>query len=74
MLPLMYGGINFLTGSNKNAAGWRSMQNDTCVIFCYLFSVKTPWHGAEKPKQQAHDFKTITIFKITANQITINKI
>lgn len=74
MLPLMYGGINFLTGSNKNAAGWRSMQNDTCVIFCCFFSVKTPWHGAEKPKQPAHDFKTITIFKITANQITINKI
>ena len=74
MLPLMYGGINFLTGSNKNAADWRSMQNDTCVIFRYLFSFKTPWHKAEKLIQPAHDFKTITNFKITANQITVNKI
>ena len=42
--------------------------------FAVFFSVKTPWHGAEKLKQPAHDFKTITNFKITANQITVNKI
>lgn len=30
--------------------------------FAVFFSVKTPWHGAEKLKQPAHDFNIIFIF------------
>lgn len=70
-LPLMYGGINFLPAQTKTPPNEEVCKTTPALYFAVFALLKL--HGTEL-KQPAHDFKTITIFKITANQITINKI